>query len=104
MRGDKSNSPRKTADTWAPESIEGLVFQRSVLGLSTLVTNVKLFDFFTKTFSYAYLHNLIHSTHTVVDMYLLTRAPWRMRRQEEDFKTSFFQLIILDVEKGKITP
>lgn len=68
------------------------------------MTNVKLFDLFTKIFSCAYLQNFIHSTHTVVDTYLLNRTPRRMRRQEEDLKTSFLEHTILGVEKGEITP
>lgn len=81
-----------------PESAEGLVFQRSDLGLSTLMTNVKLFDLLQKYL--AVLIYIFSSTGHTVGTYLLNRIPRWMRRQQQDPKT-IFQHIILRVEKGE---
>lgn len=71
---------------------EGLVFQRSVLGLSILMTNVKLLDFLQK-----YLAGLIYiipSPGHTAGTKLLYTIPTAMRRQDEDTR-----IIVLHTEE-----
>lgn len=67
-----------------------MVFQRPVLGLSILMTNVKLFDFPQKYL--AVLIYIISSPGHTVGTYLLYRIPTGKRRQDEDAKIMILRI------------